>query len=59
MIGPTITMALAAVEAELAYRASRRGIGELERRHGGWAVILGAIGAVNGLGHLSASWIFG
>lgn len=35
-----VTVALAALEAELAYRGQGLGDAERTRRHGGWALIL-------------------
>lgn len=55
MSGAVATMALAAVQAELAYRRGRRGDAAGERRAGGWAVIAGAIAFINAV----SRWVFG
>jgi hypothetical protein len=55
MSGAVITMAFAAVQAELAYRRGRCGDQAGERRHGGWAVIVGAISLFNAM----SRWVFG
>lgn len=55
MTGAVITMAIAAVEAELAYRRGRRGDVAGERRHGGWAIIIGAIALFNAV----LRWVLG
>ncbi len=55
MSGAVVTMAFAAIQAELAYRRGRRGDAAGERRHGGWAIIVGAIALFNAM----LRWVLG